>query len=85
MDKLLRRNPATLDFVIERSVAQKARVVSADERESGLREILNFGHTFAHALESVTRYRKYLHGEAVGLGNDRGGEIRLGRWNAARG
>jgi 3-dehydroquinate synthase len=68
MDTLLRRDPATLDFVIERSVSQKARVVSLDERESGLREILNFGHTFAHALESVTRYRKYLHGEAVGWG-----------------
>ena len=68
MDKLLRRDAAALDFVIERSVSQKARVVSADERESGLREILNFGHTFAHALESVTRYRKYLHGEAVAWG-----------------
>src|SRR6267142_521529 len=68
MDTLLRRDPAALDFVIERSVSQKARVVSLDERESGLREILNFGHTFAHALESVTRYRKYLHGEAVGWG-----------------
>jgi 3-dehydroquinate synthase len=68
MEKLLRRDPATLDFVIERSVSQKARVVSLDERESGLREILNFGHTFAHALESVTRYRKYLHGEAVAWG-----------------
>ncbi len=68
MEKLLRRDPATLDFVIGRSVAQKARVVSRDERESGLREILNFGHTFAHALESVTRYRRYLHGEAVAWG-----------------
>ncbi len=68
MDKLLRRDPAALDFVIGRSVSQKARVVSLDERESGLREILNFGHTFAHALESVTHYRKYLHGEAVGWG-----------------
>jgi 3-dehydroquinate synthase len=68
MEKLLRRDSAALDFVIERSIAQKARVVSADERESGLREILNFGHTFAHALESVTRYRKYLHGEAVAWG-----------------
>src|ERR1700730_18549620 len=68
MEKLLLRDPATLDFVIERSVSQKARVVSLDERESGLREILNFGHTFAHALESVTRYRKYLHGEAVAWG-----------------
>jgi 3-dehydroquinate synthase len=68
MEKLFRRDPAALDFVIERSIAQKARVVSLDERESGIREILNFGHTFAHALESVTRYRKYLHGEAVAWG-----------------
>ncbi len=68
MENLLRRDPAALQFVIERSVAQKARVVSEDEHESGLREILNYGHTFAHALESVTRYRKYLHGEAVGWG-----------------
>ena len=68
MEHLLRRDPAALDLVIERSIVQKARVVSRDERESGLREILNFGHTFAHALESVTRYRKYLHGEAVGWG-----------------
>ena len=68
MEKLLRRDPATLDFAIGRSVAQKARVVSLDEHESGLREILNFGHTFAHALESVTRYRRYLHGEAVAWG-----------------
>jgi 3-dehydroquinate synthase len=42
--------------------------VSRDERESGLREILNFGHTFAHALESVTKYRRYQHGEAVAWG-----------------
>ena len=68
MAKLLARDPAALNFAIERSVAQKARVVSADEHESGLREILNFGHTFAHALETVTRYRKYLHGEAVAWG-----------------
>ena len=68
MESLLRRDHAALQFVIERSVAQKARVVSEDEHESGLREILNYGHTFAHALESATRYRKYLHGEAVGWG-----------------
>jgi 3-dehydroquinate synthase len=68
MGELLDRDGAALDFVIERAVAQKARVVSRDERESGLREILNFGHTIAHALESVTRYRRYLHGEAVGWG-----------------
>jgi 3-dehydroquinate synthase len=68
MRDLLLRKPSALDFVIERSAVQKARVVSQDEHESGLREILNFGHTFAHALESVTRYRRYQHGEAVGLG-----------------
>ena len=68
MEKVLRRERPALAFVIERSVAQKARVVSKDERESGLREILNFGHTFAHALESATGYRTYLHGEAVGWG-----------------
>jgi 3-dehydroquinate synthase len=68
MDKLLRRDASALDFIIERSAKQKARVVSQDEHESGLREILNFGHTFAHALETVTRYRRYRHGEAVGLG-----------------
>jgi len=68
LEKVLRRDRAALSYVIERSVAQKARVVSKDERESGLREILNFGHTFAHALESATGYRTYLHGEAVGWG-----------------
>jgi 3-dehydroquinate synthase len=68
LEKVLRRERPALAFVIERSIAQKARVVSEDEHESGLREILNFGHTFAHALESATRYRTYLHGEAVGWG-----------------
>src|SRR5713226_6363547 len=68
MGKLLRRDESALDFVIERSATQKARVVSRDEHESGLREILNFGHTFAHALESVTQYRRFQHGEAVAWG-----------------
>jgi 3-dehydroquinate synthase len=68
LDKLLRRDPRTLATVISRCIRAKARVVSCDERESGLREILNFGHTLAHALESLTRYRRYLHGEAVAWG-----------------
>jgi len=68
MDKVLARNRQTLDYVIPRCIRAKARVVGKDERESGLREILNFGHTFAHALESVSRYRRYSHGEAVGWG-----------------
>jgi 3-dehydroquinate synthase len=57
-----------LEYLIPRCVAIKADMVSRDERESGLREILNFGHTFGHALESITKYRRYLHGEAVAWG-----------------
>jgi 3-dehydroquinate synthase len=68
LDKLLRRDAKTLANIIPRCVAQKARITSLDERESGLRESLNFGHTFAHALESLTRYRVFRHGEAVGWG-----------------
>src|SRR5229473_3179163 len=67
-EKLLGRDARALEYVITRSVEIKAEVVSKDERESGLREILNFGHTFGHALESVTRYRRYQHGEAVAWG-----------------
>jgi 3-dehydroquinate synthase len=68
MEKVKRRNREALDYLIPRNVAIKARVVTRDERESGLREILNFGHTFAHALESVTHYKRYQHGEAVAWG-----------------
>src|SRR6202790_2681388 len=68
MEKLLRQDRDALEYVIPRCVEIKADVVSRDERESGLREILNFGHTFGHALESVTKYRRYLHGEAVAWG-----------------
>ncbi len=67
-DAVLRRDPATLAHIIPRSLEIKARVVSRDERESGLREILNFGHTFGHALETITNYRVYQHGEAVAWG-----------------
>lgn len=67
-EKVLRRDRSALGFLIPRNVQIKARVVSRDERESGLREILNYGHTFAHALESVTKYRRYQHGEAVAWG-----------------
>jgi 3-dehydroquinate synthase len=68
MEKILRRDRQALGLLIPRNVEIKARVVSHDERESGLREILNFGHTFAHALESATKYRVYQHGEAVAWG-----------------
>jgi len=68
MDALLKREPGALEHVIRRSIKIKAYVVGKDEKESGLREILNFGHTFGHALESVTRYRHFQHGEAVAWG-----------------
>lgn len=68
LDALLKRDGRVLEHVIRKSIQAKARVVSRDEKESGLREILNYGHTFAHALESVTRYKKYRHGEAVAWG-----------------
>ena len=57
-----------LDQIIARSCALKARVVEQDERDEGLRATLNFGHTVGHALESVTRYKTYTHGEAIALG-----------------
>lgn len=67
-EKVLARDARALQYLITRSVEIKAIVVSKDEKESGLREILNFGHTFGHALESATAYRKYQHGEAVAWG-----------------
>jgi 3-dehydroquinate synthase len=68
MDKLLARNVDALTYSIARSCEIKARVVAKDEREQNLRAILNFGHTFGHAIEAATGYETYLHGEAVGLG-----------------
>jgi shikimate kinase/3-dehydroquinate synthase len=60
---------------IARSVAIKAAIVSADEREAGLRSLLNYGHTIGHALEAVTGYTRYLHGEAVAVGMHAAGRI----------
>ncbi len=68
LNKLLAHDSTTLSNIIPRCIAQKAKVTTLDEREAGLRETLNFGHTFAHALESLTRYRVFRHGEAVGWG-----------------
>jgi 3-dehydroquinate synthase len=65
---VLTRQPEAVDRIIADSVRIKAEVVSADEKESGLRRILNFGHTFGHALEAETEYRRFLHGEAVAWG-----------------
>ncbi|WP_330926240.1 3-dehydroquinate synthase [Candidatus Sororendozoicomonas aggregata] len=68
MDDLLARKPDTLAYAIHRSCENKARVVAADERESGVRAILNLGHTFGHAIETCLGYGGWLHGEAVAAG-----------------
>jgi 3-dehydroquinate synthase len=67
-ESLLRQEPEPLTHVIAESVRIKADVVGKDEREAGLRMILNFGHTVGHAIEALTHYRGLLHGEAVGWG-----------------
>lgn len=66
--RILQRDPAALEWLIAECVRVKAEIVSADEREAGLRRILNFGHTIGHALEAETGYRQFLHGEAVAWG-----------------
>jgi 3-dehydroquinate synthase len=68
IEPLMRREPAALAQAVRRSCEIKAEVVGQDERESGLRAILNFGHTFGHAIEAGLGYGKWLHGEAVGCG-----------------
>ncbi len=68
MPNLLAREEAALAEAIERSCANKAAVVAADEREGGIRAILNFGHTFGHAIETAQGYGNWLHGEAVAVG-----------------
>ena len=67
-DKVLARDPKALERVIAASISMKAEVVKKDERENGLRMILNFGHTVGHAFEQATGYKALLHGEAVGWG-----------------
>jgi 3-dehydroquinate synthase len=66
--QILKRDPVELEGLIAQSVKLKAEVVSADEREGGLRRVLNLGHTIGHALEAETGYRSLLHGEAVAWG-----------------
>ena len=68
IEPLMRREPAALAHAVRRSCEIKADVVGQDERESGLRAILNFGHTFGHAIEAGLGYGQWLHGEAVGCG-----------------
>jgi 3-dehydroquinate synthase len=68
MDALLARQREPLIHAVRRSCELKARIVAADERESGARALLNFGHTFGHAIEAATGYGPWLHGEAVAAG-----------------
>lgn len=68
IDKLLSRDPEAISYAIEISCQCKAEVVAADEREGGIRALLNLGHTFGHAIESGAGYGNWLHGEAVGIG-----------------
>ena len=68
MAKILRRDADSLAHIVARSCEIKAEVVSQDETESGLRAILNFGHTIGHAIEAITAYGRYLHGEAISIG-----------------
>jgi 3-dehydroquinate synthase len=75
--------PELLQSLLERSAAAKARVVAADEREGGLRAILNYGHTLGHAVEALCGYGTWLHGEAVAIGMLAAGEIAvaMGLWS----
>ena len=77
--------PALLQTLLERSAGAKARVVAADEREGGLRAILNYGHTLGHVVEALCGYGTWLHGEAVAIGMVAAGELslELGLWSAA--
>jgi len=68
VDALKNRDLESLRFVVERSIKNKAEIVAEDEKEKNIRALLNFGHTFAHAIESITNYKRYLHGEAVSIG-----------------
>ncbi|MGB7452688.1 MAG: 3-dehydroquinate synthase [Lysobacterales bacterium] len=65
---IMAKNPDILTNMIRRSIENKAEVVAEDEREAGIRALLNFGHSFAHAIETLTNYQQYLHGEAVAIG-----------------
>ncbi|MDG1812658.1 MAG: 3-dehydroquinate synthase [Porticoccaceae bacterium] len=77
VEALLNRDPQALAYAIERSCLNKAKVVSADETEQGVRAILNLGHTFGHAIETFQRYTGLLHGEAVAVGMAMAAELSM--------
>lgn len=67
-EKILERDHDVLTHMISQSVQHKAEIVGLDEREAGIRALLNYGHTFAHAIETLSGYARFLHGEAVAIG-----------------
>jgi 3-dehydroquinate synthase len=80
---VLDRDVQALDYLVSRCCELKAQVVSADEHETtGLRAILNYGHTFGHAIEALAQYGTYLHGEAIAIGMTMAGRLaaELHRW-----
>ncbi len=83
LDQLRYLSPELLQTILYRCAKSKAEVVSKDEKEGNLRAILNYGHTVGHAIESVTNYRLFNHGEAVGLGMHIAGDIAvsMGLWS----
>jgi 3-dehydroquinate synthase len=85
MERLRARDPEALTHAIERSCSNKAELVTADETESGVRALLNLGHTFGHAIEAGLGYGEWLHGEAVAAGTVMAMELsrRLGWLNEA--
>lgn len=84
VDALLAQDAGALSHAVAVSCRTKAEVVAEDERESGRRAILNFGHTFGHAIEALTGYVEYLHGEAVAIGMVQAADLsaRLGKLSA---
>lgn len=68
MESIINRNKTALDSIIHRCCQNKIRIVQQDEKDRGIRAILNYGHTLGHALESATLYSQFLHGEAVSIG-----------------
>ncbi len=68
IDAVMQKNQHALAYIIEQSCINKAKIVEQDERESGIRALLNLGHTFGHAIETATAYSKWLHGEAIAFG-----------------
>ena len=85
IEKILTRDQESLIYIIEKSCQNKAEIVAVDERESGIRAILNLGHTFGHAIETGAGYGVYLHGEAVAIGTCQAADLsrRLGWINDA--